>query len=508
MRGLVYRFCFFTILFFGLRSAIADDVATQWHFLMEEQRIQQLQLKLSAEFHPQNLAFTHVNLITMKDNTILPDSTVLVKGGRIATVGKSGRVPIPKNYFVIDGRGRYLMPGLTDMHVHNLVSSSQHLLNLATGITTVRDMDGFPWMLEMRKQISDNKLLAPNMYITGHILNGHPMGMYATVVKSPEEGRKLVQEQKRAGYDFIKIHNSLSHNTYKAILEESRAQKIDAVGHIPHDISVRTAIELGQRTLEHFKGYILDRNLSLTSENYVDATRNADVWNCPTFYNYRDSLRGDEARKLLQEATEMKYASWRDKKNWLQVSAQTNEQGITMQQNVLPLSQKIFKDLIPIGAKFITGTDSGGGYNFMVPGFSLHRELELFQESGLSAYETLKASTVNAADAMRRLDEFGTIETGKRADLLLLRSNPLQDARNTLAIEGIAVRGIWLSRKNLDRILQRIEEIYNPPASEQIIRPPTKEEIAQFLKNQDTLRAAGFVFRTHDLELQQKLLSK
>jgi imidazolonepropionase-like amidohydrolase len=505
MRGHVYRFCFFTVLFFTLRVAIADDVAAQWHFLLEEQRIQQLQWQLSAEFHPQDLAFTNVNLITMKDDKVLPDSTVLVKDGRITMVGKSGSVPIPQNYFVIDGRGRYLMPGLTDMHVHNLVSSSQHLLNLATGITTVRDMDGFPWMLEMRKQISSNKLLGPNMYITGHILNSYPMGMYATVVESPEAGRKLVREQKRFGYDFIKIHNSMSLEIYKAILEESHAQKIDAVGHIPHDIPVRIAIELGQRTLEHFKGYVLDRNLSLTGENYVDATRNADVWNCPTFYNYRGSLRGDAARKLVQEAIEMKYASWRDKQTWLQIAAKTDEEGIALQQNVLPLSQKIFKDLIRIGAKFITGTDSGGGYPFMVPGFSLHRELELFQESGLSAYETLKASTVNAADAMRRSDEFGTIETGKRADLLLLRSNPLQDVRNTLAIEGVAVRGIWLSRSDLDRILQKIEKIYNPPAGDQTIRRPTKEEIAQFLKEQDALRSAGFVFRAHDLELQQQL---
>jgi imidazolonepropionase-like amidohydrolase len=362
-------------------------------------------------------------------------------------------------------------------------------------------------MLGMRKQIASNKLLGANMYVTGQILNAAPMGMYATVVKSPEQGRALVQEQKRAGFDFIKIHNNMPEVIYSAILEEAGVQKIDVVGHIPHDISVGTAIKLGQRTLEHFKGYILDRNLQLTDENYIEATRNSEVWNCPTFYNYRGSLRGEQAQKLVQEATEMKYASWRDKQDWMQIAARTNEEGIAVQQSVLPLSRKIFKDLIQIGAEFLTGTDSGGGYPFMVPGFSLHRELELFQENGLSAYETLKASTVNAAEAMRRENEFGTIEAGKRADLVLLKSNPLKDVRNTLAIEGVAVRGIWLPRSELDVIFQKIEKIYNPPATEQTFRRPSKEEIAQFLEEQEALRSEGFIFRAHDLELQQQLLS-
>jgi imidazolonepropionase-like amidohydrolase len=500
-----YRSLFLT--FFVLQIAYGQNVeeAKQWSFLFEELRIQKLQWQLSKEFQPRNLAFIHVNLITMKENKVLPDRTVVVKDGRISAIGKSTEIRIPKIYAVIDGSGLFLMPGLTDMHVHNLVSSSQHLLNLANGITTVRDMDGFPWMLQMRQQIASNRLFGPNLYITGHILNARPLDWYATVVTSPEQAREVVKQQKAAGYDFIKIHNNMPEPLYNAILQEAHAQKIDAVGHIPHELTVRKAIAAGQRTLEHFKGYILDRTLELTHEDYVAATANADVWNCPTFYNYRHHLRGDEARKLVNDSTEMKYASWRDKQDWLELAAKTNEEGLPLQQNIIVLSKKIFKDLIPIGAKFITGTDSGGGYPFMVPGFALQKELLLFQESGLSAYETLKAATVNAAEAMRKEREFGTIEIGKRADLLLLRSNPLENVSNAAAIKGVAVRGIWLARSDLDRILRQIEAIYNPPQELRTLRMPTKEEIENFVKEQENLRAQGFVFRAHDLEMQQKL---
>ena len=489
--------CLIPIIACSQDEADKPNPAERWHFHFEELQIQTLQNSLSKKYKPERVAFVNANLITMRDDKIQPEQTVIVENGKIISIGPSKEILAPEGFLKVDCTGKYLMPGLVDMHVHNLVSSSQHLLNLANGVTSVRDMDGFPWMLEMRDQISANKLLAPNMYVAGHILNQRPLGMYATVVTSADQARKVVREQKTAGYDFIKIHNSMDLEIYSAILDESKKQNIDAVGHIPHFITVKQAVDHGQKTFEHFKGYILDRGLELTKEDYVQASRNIASWNCPTFYTYREHLRGDDARKLIHESDEMKYVSWRDKKDWLELAKENPD---SLQQNILPLSIKIFKDLIPSYDKFLAGTDSGGGYPFMTPGFSLQEELRIMNTNGLGPYQTLKTATVNAAQAMSREKEFGTIETGKRADLLLLRENPFKGISNLQAIDGVAVRGIWLSRKDLDEILSEIERIYNPAKEKQIIQNPTPQQVESFLKLIDQLKAEGFIFRSHDVE--------
>jgi imidazolonepropionase-like amidohydrolase len=493
----VLIFIFYLSISLAYSQDEKPDPAARWNFHFEELQIQSLQNSLSNKHKPENIAFVNANLITMRDDKIQADQTVLVENGKVTAIGSSKDISVPEIFKKVDCTGKYLMPGLVDMHVHNLVSSSQHLLNLANGVTSVRDMDGFPWMLKMRDQIASNKLLAPNMYVAGHILNQRPLGMYATVVTSPEEARKVVREQKAAGYDFIKIHNSMDLEIYSAILDEAKKQNLDAVGHIPHFITVKQAVEHGQKTFEHFKGYILDRGLVLTKEDYVQSSRSIHSWNCPTFYTYREHLRGDEARKLINESREMKYVSWRDKNDWLELAKKDPDR---LQQNILPLSIKIFKDLIPTYDKFIAGTDSGGGYPFMVPGFALHEELNIMNNNGLSPYETLKTATVNAAQAINREKEFGTIEIGKRADLLLLSTNPLNELSNLSGIEGVTVRGTLLSRKDLDEILGEIEKIYNPAKEKQNIQNPSPEQIAAFLKSIDALKAKGFVFRSHDVD--------
>lgn len=482
--------------------------AKRWSFHFEELKIQSLQQRLSKQYQPSSIAFTNVNLITMRDDQVVPNQTVLVENGKILEIGDAKKISAPAGFQKIDCSGMYMMPGLTDMHVHNLVSSSQHLLNLANGITTVRDMDGFPWMLRVREQIRNNILLGPNMYITGQILNQRPMDWYARIVKSPDEGRAIVREQKKDGYDFIKVHNSLSFEIYSAILDEAHKQQIDVVGHIPHDITIHQAAELGQKTFEHFKAYILDKDLTLTKENYVRETKNLKSWNCPTFYTYRDSLRGDAAAKLINESVEMKYASWRDKQDWLEIAKETPDANLKLQQNILPLEAKIFKDLLPIYDRWLAGTDSGGGYPFMVPGFSLHDELRIMNENGLSPYQTLKAATVNPAAAMNREKELGTIEAGKRADLIILKSNPLQKISNLENIDAVIVRGIYLFRNDLDQMLEEIETIYNPPANKRVIAIPSREQVESFLKEFNSLKAQGFIFRDHDLKELQEMLKQ
>ena len=479
----------------------------QLAYYADESRIDELVLKFSTRYRAQDFVIRDVTLISVKQGRAVPGQAVVVENGRITRIGNSKSIKTAAGVRVIDGHGLYLAPGLCDMHVHQFVSSSQHLLNLMEGVTSVRDMDGFPWTLRMRETVRQGKLLAPTMYITGQILNGEPMGFYARVITTPDEGRAAVREDKAVGFDFIKVHNIMKPDVYEAVLDEAHKQHIDVVGHIPHGIKVADAIRLGQRTIEHFKGYILDDGLVISQEDYVSATKGADVWLCPTFSTYRNDLRGPELMAAL-ELPEMRYTSWRDRIDWKKQAEEPVTPQIQALQRLLPMSEQIFKQLLPVGARFIAGTDSGGGFALMPPGFILHEELRLIQKNGLSPLETLRTATVNAAEAMGRSTEFGSIEPGKRADLILLSANPLVDSSNLSRIEAVIVRGIVLNHEDLDNIATGIRAIYDPQLTPSSPTTATKSDIELMIQRVERLHRDGFIFRTHTLKRIEQLLQE
>lgn len=407
---------------------------------------------------PRSTTFVDVNLVSVRDGAIRARQTIVVENGRFTAVGSTDSVRIPRNTHRIDGRGKYLVPGLTDMHVHSLVSNSQKLLNLANGVTTIRDMDGFPYLLEERKAIRDNRVLGPNMYVTGTILAAMPMEDYARVVTTPDEARAAVVDQKRQGYDFIKVHNVLPLELYREVLEEAKRQSIDVVGHIPHGIRLEDAIALGQRTLEHLKGYYDDRTLAKTTEDYVGLTKSAAVWNCPTFYTRRTGISRAELERLIASSEEMRYVPAADKRRWLE-SAKDAADPTT--ETIFELSVEAFRTLYGAGARFLTGTDSGGGYGNHVPGFALQHELEALESLGMPPVDVLRASTIEAAAAMRREREFGSIEIGMRADCILASKNPLETISNLKAGKGVMVRGVWLSPEAIAELLDRLARVYS-----------------------------------------------
>ena len=474
-------------------------------YFADESRIDELVAEVSAKYHPESFALRNVKLVSMSEGRVLRNQTIVVVNGKIAQVGHASAVKIPRGIRIIDGKGNYLVPGLADMHVHEFVSSSQHLLNLMEGVTTIRDMDGFPWTLRMRENVRNGKLLAPNMYITGQILNGAPMGFYARVITTPEAGREAVRQDKAAGFDFIKVHNIVKPEVYEAVLDEAHRQKMDVVGHIPQGIKVAEAIRLGQKTMEHFKGYINDNSLTISDEDYVTATKGADIWLCPTFSTYRQYLRGPDMLAALA-LPEMRYTSWRDRLNWKQRANEPVTPQIQARQRILPMEEQIFKQLLPVGARFIAGTDSGGGYGLMPPGFILHEELRLMQANGLSPFETLKTATVNAAAAMGRSSEFGSIEPGKRADMVLVTADPLADSANLQQIQTMIVRGIVLERKDLDDIGERIRAVYDPQPTPDTATPATAPDITQMMQRMQHLHQQGWVFRAMDLQQLEQLL--
>ncbi len=472
-----------------------------WHYLIEELEIQELHQRFSQQHQPASFALQHVTLIPMTRELSIPDQTVIVSGGRITAIGASDFMTIPDGLPVIDGSGQFLMPGLTDMHVHNLDSHSQHLLNLTHGVTSVRDMDGFLWMLRMREAINENRLLAPTMYVSGTILNGSDFGGYAQVAESEQRARELVHGQAQLGYDFIKVHNSLSFEILKAIAQEADLQGLDMVGHIPVGVTVAQAVGLGMRTFEHFKGYIIDSTLTLSEEDYVSSTRGAAAWNTPTFTNYRNQLRGQQAAQLLARESEMQYVSPRLKRQWVSFEQQSTDRVTELRQNIYPMSRKIFTELRQLkNARFLAGTDSGS-YEMMPPGFVLHEEIHIFQNLGMSPFEALQTATVNPAHAMRKDGDFGVIAVGAKADLLLLTDNPLLDAHNSLSINGIAAHGSWLSKSDIDGLLLDLKNIFSASGVRLDNKVVTRQQIDAFLTRTKALAAAGFVFRDHHLEL-------
>ena len=469
-------------------------------YFADESRIDELLFNISRKHYPETFVIRNVTVISTTEGRAVPNQSVVVKDGRIAVVGPSASSQSARGVRTIDGAGAYLIPGLTDMHIHEFGSSSQHLLNLLEGVTSARDMDGFPWTLRMREAVNRGELLAPNLYISGEILNGAPMGPYARVVTTPEEGRAAVRNDKAAGFDFIKVHNIMKPEVYEAILDEAHKQSIDVVGHIPQGIKVADAIRLGQKTMEHFKGYILDETLTVSHEDYVSATKGADVWLCPTFSTYRNYLRGPDALRAL-DLPEMRYTSWRDRIDWKKRADEPATPQTQARQRILPMSEQIFKELLPVGARFIAGTDSGGGYALMPAGFILHEELRIMQKDGLSPAETLRTATVNAAAAMGRSAEFGTIEPGKRADMVLLSADPLLDSANLSRIQAVIVRGIVLDRRDLDSIGERIRAIYDPHRAPSTATVATRDDVEQMISRMTSLHEHGFVFRTQNIIL-------
>jgi imidazolonepropionase-like amidohydrolase len=488
-------------------SAESLERKQQLAYFADESRIDEQVMKFSREYRAENFIIRNVTLISVTEGRAIPDQSVVVQDGLISRVGPSSSVKQRPEMRTIDGRGEYLVPGLCDMHVHQFVSRSQHLLNLIRGVTSIRDMDGFPWTLRMRETVRRGELLAPSMYITGQILNGEPMGAYARVVTTPEAGRAAVREDKASGFDFIKVHNIMKPEVYEAVLDEAHKQRIDVVGHIPQGVTVAEAIRLGQKTIEHFKGYILDNGLTISKENYVSATRGADVWLCPTFSTYRDALRGPDVLRAL-ELPEMRYISWRDRIEWRERAKETITPSIQAVQRVLPMSEQIFKELLPVGARFIAGTDSGGGFALMPPGFILHEELRIMQNNGLSPLETLRAATLNAAAAMGRSSEFGSIEPGKRADMVLLSADPLRDSANLSRILTVIVRGIVLDQERLDAIGRGIRAVYDPQPTPSAPNAASPDEIRAMIARMQRLHSGGFVFRSLNLQRLERLLKQ
>lgn len=421
---------------------------------------------------PNQIAFVNVTVLPMNQNVLLANQTVLVQDGVIQQIAPSNDLNLHENTLIIDGTGRYLMPGLSDMHVH-IEDPNELLLFLAYGVTTVRNMWGntgfklmlnLPNQLELREQINRGDLLGPSIYTTGPILEGVPRTTPMMMsLRNAKEAREIVIEQAEAGFDAIKVYDNLNSETYQAILDTAKDYALPVIGHVPFDVGLANVLAGGQQSIEHLTGYLDPDSAKLLIpeaelNSYAQQTREADVWNVPSFSIW---LKRIPDQNVLNQK-ELRYVSPRIRRIW-KTFANTAVNTITYEgddysEHMQHLMNQVTKALHEAGAGLLSGTDSDNAY--LIPGLSLHEELEYLVEAGLSPFEVLKTSTYNAALALGTLDKAGTVEEAKRADLILLEANPLDDIANTQQLAGVMLRGRWFEQKELQATLNSLAESY------------------------------------------------
>ncbi|MEA2464624.1 MAG: hypothetical protein QOJ98_2371 [Acidobacteriota bacterium] len=411
----------------------------------------------------QTIVFRDANVISMTSPKVAEKQTVVVRDGRIEAILKAGAA-VPEGATVIDASGKYLMPGLAEMHGHiPPPKSPKGLLDdilymyLANGITTIRGMLGHEGQLTLREYQKNGQLVAPNLYVAGPALSGQ-------VVKTPEQGIEKVRQQKKEGWDLIKIQVGLSRESYDAIAKTAKEEGIRFAGHVPAAVGLLHAIEMGHETFDHIDGYleyVTDDKGVIDPKKLADAVKRskaAGVWIVPTSALWK-VLYNATPLEALKAYPELKYVPSDAAAAWAAMYRnRANDLSEEHVKQVVANRTAILRALHEGGVKILMGTDAP--QQFSVPGFSLHRELLEMREAGMSNYEILKSGTVNVGEYFKNSDSFGTIEPGRRADILLLNANPLDDIKNVSRIAGVMVRGRWYSRADIDARLEQSDQKY------------------------------------------------
>ncbi|HEY5611767.1 MAG TPA: amidohydrolase family protein, partial [Thermoanaerobaculia bacterium] len=357
-----------------------------------------------------------------------------------------------------------VVPGLAEMHGHippptspPQTIESTLFLYLANGITTVRGMLGHDGQLELRRKALAREIDSPTLYLAGPSFNGQS-------VNSPEEAVAKARKQKSEGWDLLKVHPGLTLEEYDAMARTAREVKIRFGGHVPQDVGLAHAIDMGQETFDHLDGFVeyLEGDKGPVDEGklaYItQRTVEAGAWVVPTMALW-ETLLCHADLKALQSYPELRYVPKKQVEQWsaaFQARMANPQFDAAVSRQIVENRMKVLRALNEGGVKILMGTDAP--QQFSVPGFSLHRELERMAAAGMTPYDILLSGTVNVGRYFAASDRFGTIEKGSRADLLLLDANPLADIRNVSKIAGVMARGRWYSREAIGKRLAAIAE--------------------------------------------------
>ena len=412
----------------------------------------------------QTTVFAGVNVLPMDRNALLRDQTVVVRDGRIVEIGSSRSVKAPAGAIRVEAAGKYLMPTLAEMHAHipgakapDAAIERTLFLYAANGIGTIRGMLGDPRHLVYRERAAKGEIVSPRIYTSGPSFNGNSAPTVDGAVQ-------MVAAQKQAGYDLLKIHPGVKRDVFDALAAKAREVGIPFAGHVPLDVGLDRALEAKYATIDHLDGFVeaLAKNplqsqfFGLNLINEVDESRIPDLVKktkaAGTAMVLTETLfvqlLNEEDPKVMAQRPEIKYLDppqaldgWiAQKQKMLQIPAADRAK-------YLALRHKIIQALHKAGVPFLLGSDAPQWWN--VPGFSIHRELQVMVAAGFTPYEALRSGTVNVATYFGTADSSGTVTKGKRADLLLLDANPIDDITNSSKIAGVMLGGRWMPKSEI-----------------------------------------------------------
>ncbi|MBI5962306.1 MAG: amidohydrolase family protein [Chloroflexi bacterium] len=433
-------------------------------------------------------AITDVTVIDVKNGNALPTQTVIVVDDRIDKIGAQGKVDIPKGAKIINSHGLYLIPGLVDAHIHYFDAPVFGRLMIANGVLLVRDT-GMPneYILPLRYELNSGKTLGPELIATGVILDGDPpiIPSISVGIKTPEDGRTEVRRQAAAGVDMIKTYSRLDKDVFLAIIDEAKKQNLKVVAHLPESIYIEDAAMAGLGSSEHFNGFekviakLLGEPVNLTfTGQAADAGyfQRLDEVNpqelqavyqrihasgmtlCPTVVTFKTLTNMEpfwsgnfpHSEYISLGVTDLWKSMWTQQQNlpdfiwqnWMRMVVDLNKAGVPLM---------IGTDLMLPG---------------IIPGYSAHEEMMIWQEAGVLPADILRSATLVPAQFMDLDDRLGSISEGKSASMVLVRANPLEDIGNARQIESVFLRGQYFSREDLDQLLEEAKEL-----AQQVITP-------------------------------------
>ena len=424
----------------------------------------------------QNYCFQNVQVIDLESSPMVSSKTVIIEGESISEILDADMTP-PAGFTIIDGTGKYLMAGISEMHAHIPVSQDGNddyvketlFLYLSNGITLIRGMLGNPYHLELRKQVEQGEVLSPRIYTSSPSLNGNSIPDIPTAIEK-------VTEYQEAGYDFLKLHPGIKLEVFNQIVQTANQVGIPYAGHVSVHVGIRRALQSKYGSVDHLDGYLeglVTDEVDPTTNgffgyNFTDLVKKSEikslttltksngVWVVPTQSLFTRWFSPEDPSSMMQ-AREIAYMPAKTRYSWL--SSKTNLIGSENYNSqtygkFLNLRKKMLKTFHKNGVGILLGSDAPQVMN--VPGFSIQHEMQAMADAGIPNDAILKSGTINPAAYFQAEDQYGRIKSGLSADLILLRDNPLLDIRNMQAIEGVMVRGKWLSRDAIDA---RLEEI-------------------------------------------------
>lgn len=440
----------------------------------------------------QTTAFVGVNVIPMDRERVLANQSVVVKDGKILEIGDANKIKLPKGAVRIDAQGKFLIPGLVDMHTHLLsdgpeypdsIAQDELRVMVANGVTTIRFMIGTPELLTLRGQSAAGEIVAPTIFVASPHLTGKEQGNNF-VVTTPDEARDAVRKSKAAGYDFIKVTTFLPSLLYETAIDEAAKQNIRVVGHADSRFVTVPRAWKARQQIEHLDGYLemlirddapmkgsvsdiyIYNPKNWDSLDYIDEGKIAKVAKMtvesnayvnPTQHFMKNTFGLPRSEESIRAQPDFRFYPPKVQQQWLDFYKKNKMlQQVPLEKRArwVELRNKLIKAIYDAGGKIMAGSDTP---EFLwLYGFSMHRELKALSDAGLPNYAVLAAGTRNAHEFLGSIKRSGTIEKGKQADLILLDANPLDDIRNTEKRYGVMLKGKFYTQAEMNGWLDEI----------------------------------------------------